>query len=143
MLIINPSRVMFAGKAWEGVAAAAIDHAAAAGDSGLVLGWGDTGPYPVFGDVAERKVTIKIEQVLMKTDVSAPRPGDLGELVLYASMDSSEAGRVRIRAATCVVVRVAHELAGSKGPRRVVELAALSADGAADPVEVTAAEAES
>jgi hypothetical protein len=143
MLIINPSRVMFAGKVWEGVAAAAIDHAAAAGDSGLLLGWGDAGPYAVFGDVAERKVTIKIEQVLTKTDVSSPRPGDLGELVLYASVESSEAGRVQIRAAACVVVRVVHELAGSKGPRRVVELAALSADGAADPVEVTAAEAES
>lgn len=143
MLILNPSRVTFAGTSWDGVTAIAIDHAAAPGDFGVILDWGDAGAYPVFADVAERKVSIKLEQPLERTTLAAPRPGDQGELSMYASEGGSEAGRVRIAVPLCVVLRVTHELAGGKAPRRVIEFAALSENGVADPVQIAPAEAQS
>lgn len=143
MFIVNPLEVRFAGAAWTPVSLVAIDHAPAAGDSGVILDWGDAGPYPVFADVAERKVSIKVEQPLERTAIGVPRPGAQGELSLFASEGLSEAGRVRITAALCVVLRVTHELSGAKGPRRIVELTALSSDGLTDPIQVTPAEAQS
>lgn len=137
MLILNPSRVRFAGAAWEDVTRVAVDRAA----TRKVVEWGDAGPHVVLADVPEQTVTITVERQLARDGFDAPRPGESGELTLYASPVGSEAGRVRVRA-TCVVLAVTHELSARKGALRVVELIAVSTDGAADPVVITAAEAE-
>ncbi len=138
MLILNPARVRFAGAAWEDVTRIAIDREAAR----PIAEWGDAGPHVVLADVPEQRVRITIERQLVRDGMDGPRPGESGELTFYASPAGSEAGRVRVRA-TGVVIAVTHELSGRKGAIRTVELLAVSSDGAADPVAVTATEAES
>lgn len=138
MLILNPSRASFAGAPWDDVTAVVIDRVAGK----TVLEWSDAGPYAVLADVPEQKVTFKVERQLLRDGLDGPRPGDSGELSFYAAPSASEAGRVRVRA-TCVVLGVTHELLGKRGAVRTVELAAVSSDGAADPVLVSPAEAES
>jgi len=138
MLALNPDRVRFAGVLWDGVTRAAIDRVAVR----QVVEWSDAGPHAVLADVPEQRVLITVERQLARDGMDWPRPGEAGELTFYAAPAGSEAGRVRVRA-TCVVLSVMHELSGRRGAVRRVEMIAISADGAADPVSVTAVEAES
>lgn len=138
MLILNPSRVRFAGVPWEDVTLVAIDR----GATKTLTEWSDSGPHVVLVDVPEQKVTIRVERQLMRDGLEAPRPGDLGEVSFHASPMGSEAARVRVRA-MCVVIGVTHELSARRGAVRTIEMIAVSTDGAADPVVVSAAEAES
>lgn len=138
MLILNPSRVLFAGAAWEDVTLVAVERTA----SRVVREWGDAGPHVVLADAPEQRVDVRVERSLVRDGPDGPRPGDSGELSFCTSPTGSEAGRVRVRA-VCVVLSSRYELSGKRGAVRVVELAAVSADGAADPVQVSAAEAES
>ncbi len=138
MLILNPTRVRFAGAVWDDVTRIAVDRSAAR----EIAEWSDAGPHVVLADVPEQRVLVTIERQLVRDGMDGPRPGDSGELTFYASPAGSEAGRVRVRL-TGVVAAVTHDLSSRKGATRKVELIAVSGDGAADPVVITAVEAES
>lgn len=140
MLALDPSRVSFGGQAWEGVVSIVIDRSARA----EVAEGGDRGPHVVFADAADRLAEVTVVRVLTATDLDAPRPGETGLLEFVAGVGPGDRARVRVRA-TAVVMEVRHELPGGGATgagvaaRRKVRMVAVSADGAADPIEVTAA----
>jgi len=136
MLILSPRSVWFDGQRWDDVTLVAIDRVAAR----AVLEWSDAGRHAVFADVPEEKVTIRIARRVHAGSPAAGenglRCGAEGELVLISAAEESVAARRRVKCRG-VVVRVSHELSEKSGCVRVVEIAALSADGAADPLVIT------
>ncbi len=132
MLILNPRSVKFGSSTWEDVTAVTIDRAA----HKTVEDFGDLGPFAVLVDVPEQRVRIGIVQEVGRDDVDSPRPGEAGTLTLYTSPTASDAGRRKV-SCTAVVLNVSHELSTRKGAIRTVTLAAVSSDGAADPVQIS------
>lgn len=131
MLAINPALVMFADQAWPDVALVAIDRTA----TRLAADWTDTGPHPTFVDAPEQRTEVKVVRAMLRDDLDAPRPGQIGTLTFHASPGGTDAGRVRI-SVNAVVAAVRHEFTG-KGASRIVQLLAVSPDGASDPVTIT------
>lgn len=132
MLILNPRSVTFGSVEWEGVVAVTIDRAA----HKTVEDFGDLGPYATLVDVPEQRVRIGIVQEVSRDDLNVPRPGEAATLTLFTSPAASDAGRRKLSCAA-VVLDVNHEVSIKKGAIRKVTLAAVSSDGAADPVEVS------
>lgn len=132
MLVLNPRSVVFGATEWEGVVAVSIDRAA----HKTVEDFGDLGPYATLVDVPEQRVRIGIVQEVARDDLNLPRPGEAATLTLFTSPAASDAGRRRLSCAA-VVLDVSHEVSIKKGTIRTVKLAAVSSDGAADPVQVT------
>lgn len=135
MLVLNPGTVSFNGTSWDDVTVVAIDR----DGERVVREWGDFGPHAVLADVPEQSVGVRVVRRLARDDIDGPRPGDMGELVFFTSPSGADLGRRRVRA-TCVVTRVRHELGGREGATREVRFAAVSSDGAADPVSIEAAD---
>lgn len=133
MLVISPREVTFDGERWEGVSLIAVDRRA----SRRVVEWSDAGPHAVFADVAEEAVTLRIVQENQRDDPGTLRPGREGELRFEAGVAGTDAGRIGVRA-RCVVTDVTHEIGLKRGCVREVRLAALSDDGAADPITTEA-----
>ena len=131
MLILNPRTVTFGESTWHAVTAVAIDRA----PQRTALEWSDEGPYPVLADVPEQLVTIKVVQDIAAGDFSTPRPGDQADLTLHTSPHATDAGRLKLTT-TAVILRVEHDLT-RKTTTRTITLAAISEDGAADPITIT------
>lgn len=85
--------------------------------------------------VPEQKVRFRIVQDLRVTDLAAPAPGDQALLTITAAPAAADSAR-RTLSATAVVLEVRHELSQRRTPQRTITLAAISSDGAADPVTV-------
>jgi len=137
MLLLNPRSVRFGALVWEGVTILAIDRAGAR----VTVAWGDKGPHAVFADVPEQRVSVRVVMEVDRDDVGVPRPREVGVLSFYTSPNDSDGGRRRV-SMTAVVTGVSHELSQKKGALRTVEMVAVSADGAADPVSVVEAGGE-
>lgn len=135
MLILNPRTVRFGAVAWEGVAAIAVDRV----PQKTVEQWSDAGPHAVLADVPEVRTRITVRQEPARDDLGPPRPGEQATLSFCTSPAASDAARKRVTA-TAVVLEVRHEVS-AKGTARTVVLAAVSADGATDPVAVVDAPA--
>ena len=132
MLLLNPRHVRFGSLTLEDVFAVAIDRSA----HRAVEDWPDTGPYASFADVPEQKVRIRIEQELSAGDLGPPAPGDRATLTLSASPTMCDASRRRLTA-DAVVLSVTYDLSLKRGAARTITLAALSPDGAADPITLS------
>jgi hypothetical protein len=131
MLILNPRAVMFGSHRWDGVVSVSIDRSAHA----TIEEWTDLGPYAALADVPEQKVRIRIVQELEAGDLGAPVPGDQGQLALTCSGAESDSARKRV-VASGVVLEVAHDLGPTRAPQRRITLAAISPDGAQDPITI-------
>lgn len=131
MLAINPTLVKFGAKQWPDVTLVAIDRTA----TRLAADWTDTGPHPTFVDAPEQRTEIKVVRAVMRDDLDDPRPGQIGTLTFHASPGGTDAGRVRI-SVNAVVAAVRHEFT-AKGASRIVQLLAVSPDGATDPVTIS------
>ena len=134
MLLLNPRVVKFGDAVWDNVAAVAIDRRA----HKTVEEWSDEGPYATVADVPEQRVRMTVVQELTREDVGGPRPGESALLSLCTSA-GADSGRKRV-AATCVVLDVSHEVSIKKGAVRTITLAAVSTDGAADPITISDAD---
>ena len=132
MLLLNPRTVRFGSATWDNIAAAVIDRA----PHKTTEDWSDTGPYATLADVPEQRVRITITQELARDDIGSPRPGEQATLTLYTSPALADAGRKKV-SCTAVILAVLHELSLKKGAVRTIQLAAISADGAADPITIT------
>lgn len=130
MLILNPPKVTFGSDTWENVSSLTIDRSSEA-----VLEWSDAGPHPVFADALRRTVTITVVIELVRGPLDGPRPGDLETLTAISAPATPHAGRVRLTA-LAMVASVRHEVSARRGAIRTVTLAAISPDGAADPVTI-------
>ncbi len=137
MLLLNPRTVRFGSAVWPDIAMVAIDRS----PNRLITDWGDSGPHVTFADVPEQKVTIRVVQEVARDDIDVPRPGDQGLLSFFTAPASTGAARKKV-SATAVVTDVSHELSLKAGARRTVTLIALSSDGLADPIAITAAPSE-
>lgn len=137
MLVLNPSAVAFGSATWSGVWAIAVDRRAAR----LVEARGDRGPHAVLVDVPEQRVRVRVVQRFTRDEPTAPRPGEMALLRFTASPGGSDALRRRV-SVMAVVLRVEHEIARGRGATRMIELAGVSVDGAADPVSVADAAGE-
>jgi len=132
MLLLNPRLVRFGPAAWDNIAAAVIDRA----PHKTTEAWSDLGPYATLADVPEQRVRITITQELSRDDIAAPRPGDQDTLSLHTSAALADAGRKKL-SCTAVVLGVLHELSLRRGAIRTIQLAAVSPDGATDPITIT------
>lgn len=132
MLVLNPREVTFDGESWEDVSAVTVDREAAR----TIESWSDLGPHLAFADVPERRVVIRVVQVLDSDSLLSVAPGDAGELSFYASHGATDSGRKRVEA-DVVVTKVQHEVSQKRGAVRTVTCVAVSSDGAVDPIRVT------
>jgi hypothetical protein len=132
MLILNPRTVRFGAAAWDGIASVAIDRQ----PQRLAEEWSDGGPYAVFADVPEQRTRITVVQELSQSDLATPRPGEQAVVSFCTAPAAGDTNRRRL-SATAVVLEAKHELSLTRGALRTITLAAISADGAADPITVT------
>lgn len=132
MLILNPAQVTFGTATWSDVAAVSIERR----PHREVVEWSDAGPHAVMADVPEQRVDITVVQALSRDDLATPRPSEQAVLTVQVSPTASDAGRKKI-VATCVIVRVEHDVIGKRGATRTIRLVAISSDGVADPITVT------
>jgi hypothetical protein len=131
MLIVSPREVKFGDAAWGQVAAAAIDRSAVR----IAEEFGETGPYAAFVDVPQQRVRIRIvQEVLGEEGQPPPVPGQ--EAVLSFTMAVAGRPRSRRLSAVAVVLSVEHEVSLRRGSIRTIVLAAVSQDGAADPITI-------
>jgi hypothetical protein len=130
MLISNPTSVTFANQSLDAVRQVAIDCRAAK----ATLDWSDLGPYPTFADVPERSVTVKVVAV-PDHDQSWLAPGAQGTLIFKTSPSATDGAR-KTYALTAVVMSVSHDLTES-AIKRTIEFAAISPDGAAEPITIS------
>lgn len=130
MLITNPNSVFFSSQPLDAVRQIAIDCRA----SKVILDRSDTGPYPTFADAPERAVTVK---VVASPDRDQPwlAPGTQGTLTFKTSPSATDGAR-KTYSLTAVVMFVTHDL-GESATKRTIEFAAISPDGAADPVTIS------
>jgi hypothetical protein len=135
MLLLNPRAVTFGSSRWENVSLVAIDRSA----HSTVEEWTDFGPYAALADVPEQKVRIRIVQDLRAGDLAAAAPGDQALLTLSAAPAAADSARKKL-SATAVVLDVHHEFSRRRTPQRTITLAAVSQDGAADPITIEPAE---
>ncbi len=131
MLLLNPRRVTFGSRRLDGIAAVAIDRT----PHRSVEEWSDLGPYATLADVPEQRIRIVITQELAATDTDPPIPGEQATIALYTGPGTADAARKKISAAA-VILEVRHELS-KRGATRTITLAAVSADGAADPITIS------
>jgi len=132
MLILNPAEVTFGAATWSDVTAVSIERR----PHREVVEWSDVGPHAVMADVPEQRVDIAVVQTLSRDDLGTPRPSEQAVLAVQVSPTASDVGRKKI-SATCVIVRVEHDVSGKRGATRTIRLVAISSDGAADPITVT------
>ncbi len=132
MIILRPNLVTFAGTDWHAVERLAIDRVA----TKVVREWSEQGPYPTLVDVPEHLVRVRVVQNFDQTELTSPRPGDLGQLRAELARGGDEGRRVvRIDA---VVESITHEI-GPKQALRTITLIAQSSSGTTDPVQITSA----
>ncbi len=132
MLILRPNLVSFAGSEWPNIERLAIDRVG----TKVVREWSDEGPYPTLVDVPEHLVRVRITQSFDTTNLSSPKPGDLGLLRVELARGGDE-GRRLIRI-DCVVESVTHDLsARPSATTRTITCTAQSATGGTDPVLIT------
>lgn len=130
MLITSPQAVSFANQPLDAVRQIAIDCRA----TKSILDRSDTGPYPTFADAPERSVTVR---VIATPDRDQPwlAPGTQGTLTFKTSPSATD-GAQKKYSLTAVVMSVTHDLSES-ATKRTIEFAAVSPDGAADPVAIS------
>ena len=130
MVVMRPGQVTFDGATWEGVERVVIDRVA----TRVVKEWSDSGPYPVFVDVPEQMVRVRVRAMLDRSTLDAPVPGEFGQLRVELGA-GSDVGRRLVRT-DAVVESVSHEASGTRAVR-VVSLIAVSGEGDEDPIGVS------
>lgn len=129
MLILNPRLVRFGASNWMDVTSITIDRL----PHRTTEDWSDHGAFPTHADVPEQKIRIAITQELARDDIDAPIPGETADLTFHTSPTRADAGRTRV-STSAVILSVQHELSQRKGAIRTITLAAISPDGATDPI---------
>jgi hypothetical protein len=131
MLILNPKQVTFGTVTWPDVVAVSIERR----PHREAVEWSDAGPHVVLADVPEQRVELTVVQELSRDDLASPKPSEQAALAVLVSPTASDVGRRRV-SATCVIVRVEHEVSARRGALRTIKLVAISSDGLADPITV-------
>lgn len=129
MVFLNPASVTLLGKTLDGVTLVLVDRRA----TKLALERGDLGPHCVFADAPEQRVVVRVERAVSADEAAPAKPGEQGALAFRTGVGSDNAG-VRSYSATVVVMAVEHEIRRRGGARQVIEMVALSATGADDPI---------
>lgn len=161
MIVLDPERVTFDGRSWDGVLSVVVDREA----ERLVEAWSDAGPWCAMADVAQVRVKITLTRRVdgvraqglgesLDAGVAggapswqtwdAPRLGAMGTLRWTTSVGRSDRQRARV-SVRAVVTGVRHRLGGlgrrgSAGTQGAAEVevtlvgVAPGGDGAADPV---------
>lgn len=143
MLVMHPQSVSFGTVRIDNVTAITLSRHAVRATLELTDDAGG-GPYHVYADVPEQRVTAAVRQVLTREDPLDLRPGSQATLVVFTAPAASDASRRKL-SATAVVIDVAAEVKSGATPTaaRTITFALLSADGATDPVTVVDARGES
>lgn len=131
MLFLNPTQLSLLSIDLPDIDSVSIDRLA----HREIFEWSDSGPFAIFADIPESKVEITITQRLERElSLSGPRPGEQGMLEFIISPNASHAHRQKFSAQ--VVVRSVRIDLATK-PKRLISLAALSPDGATDPIAIS------
>ncbi|MFZ4574104.1 MAG: hypothetical protein ACOYN0_06880 [Phycisphaerales bacterium] len=129
MLLLKPLAVTFGGVAWRAVKSVAVARTAVR----TLAEHGDGGPHPVFVDVPSQRTRITITSELGGEDLAPPALGASATIVVRVARAGTDAGLCELRALVAVL-GVSYRL--GQTAERVVELEAVSLNGAADPVAV-------
>ena len=141
MVVLDPDRVELGGAALSGVKMITLDRNA----ERLLEEWEDGGRFCAFVDVSRERVTAKVKRLVGAGErAPAPALGSEVTLVFVTSGDRSGAGGAKVTVAG-VVVGVTHEspagahaVGRTPGAVQTIELRAIGANSAADPVTVEA-----
>lgn len=133
MLVLDPTRVSYAGEGWSGVRSVAVDRVA----DGELVEYGDDGPHVVFADAPKQKVTVKVVRRLPTGTLDGPTPGGEGVLSFETAVGRTDGSR-SVVSLTGVVTKVIHGV-GREGVEQSVTLVAVASGGGVDPVTVTPA----
>lgn len=131
MLVLNPARVTFDGKAWADVRSVSVSRSA----QRTIVEHGEGGVFPVFVDVTEVRIGVEVVQALGEEDADALLPGEAGTLRFETRPGGGDANGRRV-SVSCVVTGVSYEVSGGGANRRRVRLVAVSDAGDEDPVSV-------
>ena len=139
MLITTPANVRFDTLTIDDVTLIAIERSA----ERAIVEWSDLGPHPTFADVPEQRITVKVARRIARGDLSAPTPGQLGDLSFVVSPQGTAAAAKK-HAAQCVVLSVKYDLVSAPGAStrapgaiQTIELVAISSSGSAEPFTIT------
>ncbi|MBX3388072.1 MAG: hypothetical protein KF691_01310 [Phycisphaeraceae bacterium] len=128
MLFLNPSQLSLLSIDLPDIDSVSIDRLA----HREIVEWSDSGPFAIFADIPEVKVEITITQRLEREfTLAGPKPGEQGTLEFIISPNASHAHRQKV-SAQVVVRSIRNDLAAK--PERIISLAALSPNGATDPI---------
>ena len=130
MLSLNPQSVSLLGAALTDVASIAIDRRAIR----TAEEHSDLGPYCVFADIPQQRVTITITRAINNPEPPPPPPGSQGQLSFTAATSASDDAPRRTYTATVVLTAIDHDLSSAKGATQRIACLAISPDGATDPV---------
>lgn len=131
MLVLDPTKVRFAGGDLEGVRLVAVDRVAGT----ELVEFADDGPHVTFADVPEQKVVVKLVRRMATGTLNGPKPGDEGTLSLETAIGRTDGSRSSV-SATVVVTKVQHGVT-REGVEQTVTFVAVSSSGGTDPVTVT------
>jgi hypothetical protein len=140
MLILHPARVVFGSITLGEVDRIAIDRTA----ERAVLEWSPGGPFPVFADVPRQRATLTVRQTLASGEAADLVPGQAGTLRIVTAPLAGDASARSISAEAVLLTAETRLTGGGAGGGggagvRTLTFAALSTDGAADPLTVSPA----
>ncbi|MEO0511417.1 MAG: hypothetical protein AAF108_00775 [Planctomycetota bacterium] len=132
MLVLDATKVSFAGSGLGGARLIAVDRVAAT----ELVSFSDDGPHVVFADVPQQRVTLKLVRRLPTGTLDGPEPGDEGALSFETAVGRTDGSRSSV-SAQAVVTKVQHGVT-REGVEQTISFVAVSSAGATDPVSVTA-----
>ena len=132
MLILHPREVTFLAVPWKQVTSIIIDRTA----QRVLIEHADTGPFPVFADVPEQRITVRVTMDIGEDTLAAPGLGTLGTLEFATAPTGPRVARHQV-SMQAVVTSVTHEVSLRKGAVRTVELTVVAPAGNVDPVTVS------
>lgn len=143
MVVLDPERVELAGAPLGGVRTITLDRVA----SRLVEGWSDGGPFCVFVDAPEVRVTVKVVRVVSAGEVGAPiTPGEL-EVLSFVTAPNASGARGQKATLTVCCASVTHEAPSGEAARgaapgvmQTITLRAVASGAGTDPVTFVADE---
>ncbi len=137
MLWLSPERVELLGVTLPGVTMVSVDRTT----TRLAEEWSDLGPHVVFADAAEQRVTVTVRRAAQGGEglltPGAIRPGAQGTLTLRVRASAGDAKGTTV-SASVVVTGVEHSAGPTRGVEQTIRMAAVSSDGALDPISEAA-----
>lgn len=139
MIVLRPDTVTLGSHTLDSVQAVAFEREARR----LVVEYSDFGAYAAFADVPEVRVIVRITRRVTRSEADALKPGDKLTLTVRTAPGLSAAGTQVVTAQVVLTdISWSTDARSGAGATQRISAVAVSSDGDADPVSITAATSE-